>query len=140
MELVETVTRQGILWLKLVVELVGALVIGVGCARTAWSLLRTGSERRTTFNAARLSLAGYLALGLEFQLAADILITAVDPSWEELGKLGSIAAIRTLLNFFLAREMKEERVEVQEERAERADEARAAREGTGQTTVLTTTP
>jgi uncharacterized membrane protein len=56
----------------------------------------------------RLTLARFLSLGLEFQLAADILGTAVSPSWAQIGKLGAIAVIRTGLNYFLAREMKEE--------------------------------
>ena len=49
----------------------------------------------------------YLSLALEFQLAADILSTAIAPTWEELGKLGVTATIRTALNYFLSREMKE---------------------------------
>ena len=53
-------------------------------------------------------LLTYLALALEFQLGADILSTAVAPSWDQIGKLGAIAVIRTLLNYFLTREMREE--------------------------------
>jgi uncharacterized membrane protein len=58
---------------------------------------------------ARLILARYLALALEFELGADILGTAVSPSWDQIGKLGAVAVIRTGLNFFLSMEMKEER-------------------------------
>ncbi|MHC4877104.1 MAG: DUF1622 domain-containing protein [Planctomycetota bacterium] len=57
------------------------------------------------FNHVRLTLARYLALALEFQLAADILSTAIAPGWDEIGKLGAIAIIRTWLNYFLTREM-----------------------------------
>jgi len=56
----------------------------------------------------RLSLGRFLALGLEFQLASDVLRTAIAPSFDELGKLAAVAAIRTALNFFLAREIREE--------------------------------
>ncbi len=59
----------------------------------------------------------FLALGLEFQLASDLLRTAVAPSFEEIGKLAAVA-IRTALNFFLGREIREEREEIA--RAERA--------------------
>jgi uncharacterized membrane protein len=48
-------------------------------------------------------------LALEFQLGADILSTAIAPSWDEIGKLGAIAVIRTGLNYFLSIEMREER-------------------------------
>ena len=48
-----------------------------------------------------------LRLALEFQLGADILTTAVAPSWDQIGKLGAIAVIRTTLNYFLMRELRE---------------------------------
>ena len=57
----------------------------------------------------RRGFAHYLALALEFQLAADILSTAVAPSWDRIGKLAAIAVIRTVLNYFLTREMAQER-------------------------------
>jgi uncharacterized membrane protein len=53
----------------------------------------------------RLRLGRWLALALEFLLAADILETAVAPTWEEIGQLAAIAALRTALNFFLQREI-----------------------------------
>ncbi len=53
----------------------------------------------------RLKLGRWLALSLEFALAADILRTAVAPSWDEIGKLAAIAVLRTALNFFLQREI-----------------------------------
>jgi uncharacterized membrane protein len=60
----------------------------------------------------RLTLARFLAIALEFQLGADILSTAVAPSWDAIGKLAAIAVIRTALNYFLSREMHEETDEV----------------------------
>ena len=56
----------------------------------------------------RLTLARYLALGLEFQLGADILSAAIAPTGDQIGKLGAIAVIRTALNFLLGREIREE--------------------------------
>ena len=52
-----------------------------------------------------LALGRSLALSLEFLLGADILRTAVEPSWEEIGRLAAIATIRTALNYFLQREI-----------------------------------
>lgn len=54
----------------------------------------------------RHHLGSYLLLGLEFLVAADIVYTLFHPSLEELAVLGSIVAIRTVLNFFLEREMR----------------------------------
>jgi hypothetical protein len=45
----------------------------------------------------------------EFQVASDVLETAIAPSWDQLGILAAIATIRTVLNFFLSREMENER-------------------------------
>ncbi|MFD2090864.1 DUF1622 domain-containing protein [Blastococcus deserti] len=69
----------------------------------------------------RLTLGRFLALGLEFQLASDVLRTAVAPSFEELGQLAAVAAIRTALNYFLSKEIAEERRQVSEEQARRGE-------------------
>src|SRR5262245_47727719 len=47
----------------------------------------------------------WLLLGLEFQLAADIITSVVSPSWQDIGELGAIAVIRTFLNYFLERDL-----------------------------------
>lgn len=53
----------------------------------------------------RLRLGRWLALSLEFELGADILRTAIAPTWSEIGQLAAIATIRTLLNYFLQQEI-----------------------------------
>ena len=91
------------------VEAAGALIIVVGATVAVVQFLRVLPRRDLQqFVAVRLTLARFLALGLEFQLASEVLRTAVAPSFEELGKLAAVAAIRTALNFFLAREIAEE--------------------------------
>jgi uncharacterized membrane protein len=52
-----------------------------------------------------LRFATALLLALEFTLAADLIRSAISPSWDAIGKLGAIAAIRIALNFFLARDI-----------------------------------
>lgn len=97
-------------WLKLIIELTGAVIIaiGIGLAFTEFVRVLIASEPEN-YNKIRLLLARYLALALEFQLGADILSTAISPSWDQIGKLGAIAVIRTALNYFLSMEMREER-------------------------------
>ena len=98
-----------------VVEATGALVIFAGAVVALVQLLRVLPRRNPEeFVRVRLTLGRYLVLGLEFQLAGDVLRTAIAPSFEELGKLAVVATIRTALNFFLAREMAEERRSVDE--------------------------
>ena len=49
----------------------------------------------------------WLLLGLEFELAADIIGSVVSPTWQDIGELGAIAVIRTFLNYFLERDLSE---------------------------------
>jgi len=105
----EEAVIHAINWLKLMIEAVGAVVIGMGmvAALVSWSRgmrVRSGDM----FSETRLTLARYLALALELQLGADILSTAVSPTWDQIGKLAAIAVIRTALNYFLLRELREE--------------------------------
>jgi uncharacterized membrane protein len=53
----------------------------------------------------RLELGRWLGLALEFEIAADILRTAVAPAWNEIGQLAAIIVLRTALNFFLRKEI-----------------------------------
>jgi uncharacterized membrane protein len=90
------------------VEVVAALLIALGAAEAVGRLLaarlRGGLlQRREVW----LRFATWLVLALEFLLAADVLRTAVSPTWSEVGRLGAIAVIRTFLNYFLARDMRE---------------------------------
>lgn len=97
-------------WLRLFIELTGAAIIAVGVVLALREFLRvilSGNDK--DYTKIRLLLARYLALALEFQLGADILSTAIAPSWDQIGKLGAIAVIRTALNYFLSREMEHER-------------------------------
>ena len=52
-----------------------------------------------------VQFAATIALALEFALAADIARTAIAPTWNDIGQLGAIAAIRTFLNLFLERDI-----------------------------------
>ena len=97
-------------WLKLLIETTGAIIIFIGVVLAFIEFVKVlSSAKPNGYTKIRLLLARYLALALEFQLGADILSTAISPSWDQIGKLGAIAVIRTALNFFLSREMEEER-------------------------------
>jgi uncharacterized membrane protein len=101
------------------VEAAGALIIFVGAMVAFVRFVIAGlRDRRTTkFVPIRLGMGRFLTLGLEFQLASDILRTAIAPTLQEIAELAAIAAIRTALNFFLGREIKEERAELDHENA-----------------------
>ena len=111
MDAVEDTIIHLVQWLRLAVEATGALVIAVGAILAIYGFGRAPAVQRSEgYVEVRLTLARYLALAIEFELAADILATAIAPSWDQIGKLGAIVVIRTGLNYFLMREMKEERM------------------------------
>jgi len=109
--------KQLTLWLASGTEAAAALVIALAAleatVRSLGLFLRRSTREPSDTDAGthdakeeiRLKLGRWLALSLEFALAADILRTAVAPSWDEIGKLAAIAVLRTALNFFLQREI-----------------------------------
>lgn len=115
-QVAESGVITAVAWLRLVVEIMGALVIAMGItiAATGFVKVLLGNNGEG-FRNVRLSLARYLVLALEFQLAADILSTAISPSWDQIGKLGAIAFIRTALNYFLVHEINMVRREIEAE-------------------------
>ncbi len=100
-----TVAVRGI---RLGLEVVGAAWIVVGAAYALVNLIVAHLRSLTiSFTPIRLEFSRYLSLALEFQLASDILSTAIAPTWDEIGKLAATATIRTALNYFLSREIRE---------------------------------
>ena len=105
-------------WLKVIVgylaagtEIAAAIVIGGAVIRGISTYLRLlFSRSKQHFDATeaiRLQLGRVLALGLEFTVASDILRTAVAPTRQDILNLGAIVLLRTLLNYFLEREIQQ---------------------------------
>jgi uncharacterized membrane protein len=79
---------------------IGAFVEGL---RKALSPVATMEERRSVWT----RYGHWLVAALTFLLAADIVETMVAPTWDDIGRLAAIAAIRTFLNFFLEQDLHE---------------------------------
>lgn len=92
-----------------IIDALAVLIILIGTASAFVSALRLmrahpeGHERRMIW----ISYARWLVAGLTFQLAADIVESSVVETWDAVGRLAAIAAIRTFLNYFLERDMNE---------------------------------
>lgn len=91
------------------VEAFAALIISLAAIQTTYAafklfLMRARHMEENKVDI-RLQLGRWLSLALEFELAADILRTAIAPTWDEIGKLAAIVVLRTLLNYFLEREI-----------------------------------
>jgi len=96
--------------IALSIEAGAVLIIALGAvealARTAWRLVST-AKGVTGRKEIWVRFAIWLLLGLEFELAADVVRSAISPTWTAIGMLGAIAAIRTALNYFLERDISE---------------------------------
>ncbi|MNJ96861.1 hypothetical protein D3C87_145950 [compost metagenome] len=89
-------------------ELIAVLLIAVGAIEATVHSLWFWTKRKSTQHIRReawLNFARWILLGLEFTLAADIVRTAVAPTWDSIGQLAAIALIRTFLSYFLERDL-----------------------------------
>jgi uncharacterized membrane protein len=80
---------------------VGAMVALIGSLRPPYGLRRSILDKKEVW----LRFGIWLLLGLEFELAADIIRSAIAPTWAEIGQLAAIAVIRTFLNYFLEQDL-----------------------------------
>jgi uncharacterized membrane protein len=94
-------------FIQIIFESASALVVATG--GVAFVVMLLSDKLQNSEPKARNTLGRYLIVALELQLAADIIATATDPTIEELGKLTVIAVIRTFLDYFLVREIREEK-------------------------------
>lgn len=98
-------------YLTLFAELAGAFVIAAGVVRALIvffpHLIRSEHDAGEYKENIRLQLGKSLALALEFELGADILKTAVAPTFPVIAQLAAIIVLRTALNYFLERELRQ---------------------------------
>jgi uncharacterized membrane protein len=104
-------------WSASVIEVLAVLVVVYGAVEAFVRLLVLVTSPPVVFAARKAvwrRFGSWLLLGLEFALAADIIQSVISPTWEDIGRLASIAVIRTFLNYFLEHDL---------ERAGRPEEA-----------------
>ncbi|MFA5144644.1 MAG: DUF1622 domain-containing protein [Candidatus Omnitrophota bacterium] len=91
-------------------NIIGALVTIWGIVISLFSFLKKEIFNRSQTiqlnEAIRLQLGSYLVLALEFFIAGDIVKTVITPTWQSLGILGAIVVIRTVLSYFLTKDLK----------------------------------
>jgi uncharacterized membrane protein len=90
------------------IEAAGAWIIVWGVLRTFVRHFRSLFSLETPFlSNLRLQLAQSMVMGLEYLLAADVLRTALAPTWTDIGQLAALVAVRTVLNYMLGREVEQ---------------------------------
>jgi uncharacterized membrane protein len=92
----------------LLIEAAAVVIVAYGSleafGRLVWMVVTPGAthgERKALWR--RFGM--WLLLGLEFELAADIIGSVISPTWQDIGELGAIAVIRTFLKYFLEKDV-----------------------------------
>ena len=104
----EEAFKQIAVYVALAAEAAAVLIIAIGCLQAMLALVnylvnpkRIPGRRKAIW----MGLAYWLLLGLEFELAADIVRSVISPAWADIGQLAAIAVIRTFLNYFLEKDL-----------------------------------
>ena len=97
----------GIGIIAVIVIIWGVIKGSVEVVRVELSKPSVRGEKHISLEKARYDIGTHLLLGLEFLIAADIIRTIVKPSLEELAILGSIVVIRTVISYFLGKEIRQ---------------------------------
>src|ERR1700753_852674 len=101
--MVQELLRQIAEWIAVLVEGAAAFIIAYGALEAVIGAVRSVAQKRSKSGLRKdtwMRFGVWLLLGLEFELAADIVRTAAAPSWTDIGQLAAIGLIRTFLNFF----------------------------------------
>ena len=94
--------------LALLVEAAAVVIVAFGSAEAFIQIVWIAATPRATHGVRKeiwRRFGMWLLLGLEFELAADIIGSVISPSWQDIGELGAIAVIRTFLNYFLEKDL-----------------------------------
>ena len=103
----ESIFSEVVGFLVMVVEACGVLVIVLGVARAIFMYLTlVFKPSLLVIRNLRLQLGHCMVMGLEFQVAADILKTALSPAWNDVLLLAALIGLRTLLNYLLEIELR----------------------------------
>ena len=106
-------------YISLAISIAGSFIIIWGVIITTFSFIKmernkflnkniTGSNDKIMYE-----LSAYLRLGLDFMVAADIIRTIQNPILNELYILALIVAIRSVISFFLQKEMAAEKKNIE---------------------------
>src|SRR5688572_4337428 len=105
----------------LALETIAVLVVAYGALHAVVAILVgfvRGPRPHGWGRAIWANFGAWLLGGLQFALAADIVRSTIAPTWEQIGELAAIAAIRTFLSYFLERDLAElRRHDAESERA-----------------------
>jgi uncharacterized membrane protein len=103
--------------LAIIIDIFSVIVITYGvilCAKDFIVTRFTSKDSKDSFIATTViknQLASYILLSLEILIAADIIETIVSPTLTDIALLAATVVIRTVISYFLNKEIKESNLE-----------------------------
>jgi uncharacterized membrane protein len=91
-----------------IINAMALLIIAYGALEafvSAIPFVLSRSKSNSGLSAVFLRFARWLVAGLTFQLASNIIESSIAPTWDEIGRLGAIAFLRTFVDYFLERDV-----------------------------------
>ena len=98
-----------------IIGYIGIAIVLYGAVKNAQDFYRSSVQKKNRLPNIRLDMGKHLALGLEFLVAKDIIESIIRPTWDDLGKLAILIALRTFVTWFLSWELKDIKEEIDEE-------------------------
>lgn len=99
-----------------IIGYIGVTIMAYGAIKSAVHFILSTIRGNNHLPYIRIDLGKHLALGLEFLVGKDIIESIIHPSWDDLGKLAVIVAIRIVITLMLSYELKEIEEEIEEEK------------------------
>ncbi|MBD3330762.1 DUF1622 domain-containing protein [Candidatus Peregrinibacteria bacterium] len=95
-------------------DTIGVVIVIIGGSKAVFAAFhkevskdkKTEKKRMNKLSQLRIDFGNTMVFALEYFLAADIIKLVLDPSWQELGKIAALIALRTALNFIIVKEIK----------------------------------
>ncbi len=103
-----TIANEHLVIAEIILNWMGALVIFYSAIDSFWLLIKTIIDKKNesaAMNHIRGRLGYGIILGVEFLVAADIISSVIKPDYYNLGILAILVVIRTMLSFFLNKEL-----------------------------------
>ncbi|QLH75596.1 MAG: DUF1622 domain-containing protein [Methanomassiliicoccales archaeon] len=89
-------------------SVIGVATVSFGGARAIYQIFERWTKKQAIdVHGVKVGFVQLIILGLDFFIAADILMSFIAPTLDDLVLLGTVVGIRTVLSFFLSRETKE---------------------------------
>lgn len=97
-----------LVWIMLLIDLIGVGIICFGVIQACSRFINYFIYNIPfSVDKVRLDLGRAIVLAVEFLLATDIIKTIVTPDYYEIGMLGALVIIRTVLTYFLNQELEQ---------------------------------